>query len=91
MNLEPAIQTFSLSAVREPKPWRRAYELWMRFATRLAKIQTWIILSVVYFLVITPIGLVLRLFRPGREFDSGISSYRVTSASRGRETMRRPY
>ncbi len=36
---------------------------WMAFATVLGHINTRIILTVVYYLVMTPIGLVMRLFR----------------------------
>lgn len=41
-------------------PWMRA---WMRFGLFLGNIMGWIILSLFYVLIITPYGLVFRLFR----------------------------
>jgi hypothetical protein len=39
------------------------YVVWMTFATILGWVMTRVILSIVFFLVITPIGLIGRLFR----------------------------
>lgn len=38
------------------------YDLWMKFAAVLAWVNTRIILIVMFYLVFTPVGLVMRLF-----------------------------
>ena len=38
------------------------WQVWKRFAHRVARIQTAILVTIFYFLVLTPIGLVAHLF-----------------------------
>ncbi|MCX6639474.1 MAG: SxtJ family membrane protein [bacterium] len=57
---------------------RPAYQVWMKFAAALARFNTRLILSVVYFLVFAPIGLILRLFRVDlikEKFDKSAETY----------------
>ena len=42
--------------------WRRLYSLWMKFARILARVNTTILLTLVYFLIIGPIAIVLKAF-----------------------------
>ena len=52
--------------------------LWQRFALRLGKFNNALILGVIFFLFITPIGLLLRLLRRDpmhRSFETGTDSY----------------
>jgi uncharacterized membrane protein (UPF0136 family) len=51
-----------LLAAVAPKLLRPVYRGWMRLGEVLAWINTRIILTLVFFLVVTPIGLVMRLF-----------------------------
>ena len=57
------------------------YRLWMRLALLLGTIMTAVIITIVFFLVITPIGLIRRLLRSKsdytRTFDSNATSYWV--------------
>jgi hypothetical protein len=46
-----------------PRTLRPFYRLWMRLGIALSKITTPVILGVVYFLIITPTGLIAGLFR----------------------------
>ena len=39
------------------------HRLWLRFGAVMAVINTWLILGVVFFLLVTPLGLLLRLLR----------------------------
>ncbi len=60
--------------------WRQFFRLWMKFAEVLSWVMTRVILSVFFYLVLTPIGLVLRLFekRPlDLKFKDGKASYWV--------------
>ncbi|MDM7915235.1 MAG: SxtJ family membrane protein, partial [Candidatus Eisenbacteria bacterium] len=43
--------------------WIRFFRLWMRFAEALSWVSTRVILTLVYFLIVTPYGVVSRPFR----------------------------
>jgi len=51
-----------LGAAVAPSLLRPVYRGWMRFGDALAWVNTRIILVLIFFLVVTPIGLVIRLF-----------------------------
>lgn len=51
-----------LCAAVAPSVLRPVYRVWMRIGEGLAWINTRIILTLVFFLVVTPIGIVMRLF-----------------------------
>lgn len=55
-----ACALFVAAAIAAPQSLRAIHRVWMMFATVLGFIMTRVILSVVYFVVVTPIGLVLR-------------------------------
>ena len=54
---------FATAAAFYPKGLLPLYRPWMKLAEGLGWLNTRIILIVVFYLVVTPIGLVLRLFR----------------------------
>lgn len=65
----------SVLSVVAPSLLRPVYRGWMRFGEVLGWINTRIILTLVFFLVVTPIGLLMRLFgrspmEPARRGDS---------------------
>lgn len=69
------------------------YKLWMRFGLILSRITTPIIMGLVFFLVITPIGLIRRLLAGdpmARNFDDG-ESYRVPCKKIPAKNMERPF
>ena len=51
-----------LGAAVAPALLRPVYRAWMRLGEALAWVNTRIILTLIFFLVVTPIGLVMRLF-----------------------------
>lgn len=56
------------------------YRYWMKFAMVLGWINTRILLGFVFYAMITPIGLFVRLFRRdpmARKFEPGAASYRL--------------
>lgn len=55
--------SFFLLGVINSELLKTPYLLWMRFAFVLSWVNTRIILALLYYLVITPVGLLLRLFR----------------------------
>jgi len=76
-----------------PLALRPVYKLWMQFGLILSRITTPIIMGLVFFLVITPFGLVRRLISSdpmAREFNDG-PSYRVLSNKTPAKNMERPF
>jgi saxitoxin biosynthesis operon SxtJ-like protein len=71
----------ALGGLARPVWLRPVYQAWMQVGQLLSKVTTPIILGVIYFLVITPFGLIRRL--SGR--DSLARSKRATSYWVGRE------
>jgi hypothetical protein len=51
-----------IMAAVAPSLLRPVYRGWMRFGEALAWVNTRILLTLIFFLVVTPIGLVMRLF-----------------------------
>ena len=81
-------------ALVAPDTLAPVYRGWMRFGLMLSKVTTPLILGIVFFLVVLPMGLVMRLFRRdpmARRFDSGMMSYRVPSHKRSKQHMERPF
>ena len=57
---------FILSAVIIPKVLKPIYKIWMTLAVILGWIMTRVILTILFYLVVTPIGVIGRLF--GKQF-----------------------
>jgi hypothetical protein len=70
-----------------------AYRLWMKLAEVLAWINTRILLGVVFYLVVTPIGLVMRLLKhdPLRRALGPNQEYRVLRTPRPAAHMLRQF
>lgn len=69
------------------------YLVWMKFANVLGWINTHIILSLIFFVLISPTGLVMRIRRDPmrRKWDKTVTSYRIESKSPKTENLKRPY
>jgi len=69
---------FFICALVMPLVLKPLYIMWMRFALVLSWINTRIILLLIYYIVFTPVGLALRLFRVDlldRKIDKYKQSY----------------
>ena len=55
-----------LTSIAKPAVLKPVYWVWMIFATILGWIMTRVILSLLFFIIFTPIGLILRFF--GKQF-----------------------
>lgn len=77
-----------LPAVLQP-----VYKIWMRFAEALGWVNTRIILSLIFFLIFLPFGVIMRMFNDPmrRKFDRTADSYRVLSNPTKPENMERPF
>jgi hypothetical protein len=71
--------------------WLRLFRLWMKLAEGLSSVMTRVILSVFFYLILTPIGLFLRLFgkRPlDLSFKDGRATYWIDKP-KGEYTLER--
>ena len=81
-------------ALIRPASLRLVYRAWMRFGLVMSRITTPIILGLVFFIVVTPIGILKRLTGGDaikREWDADADSYRVASAKSSPEDLEKPY
>ena len=77
-----------------PNTLRPFYRLWMRFGFVMNAIMTRIVLSVVFYAVLLPYGLVFRLARKDpmhRTWEHQLSSYRVKSPKTPARNMEKPF
>jgi len=76
-----------------PMSLRPVYRNWMRFGLMLSKVMTPLIMGIVFFLVITPVAIGLKLLGKdpmARKFDDS-DSYRVPTEKAPPENLERPY
>ena len=81
-------------ALIAPESMRGLYNGWMRVAMVIGNIINSIILAIVFFIVITPMGIVMRILGKDpmcRKLDSNVVSYRVISKVPPREHVERPF
>jgi hypothetical protein len=77
-----------------PMSLRPVYRVWMRFGLLLSRVTTPLIMGLVFYLVITPFGLLHRLFSSddamARKFEDR-ESYRVQSNKAPAKNLEKPY
>lgn len=77
-----------------PTALRPVYTVWMAIGEVLGRINTKIILGLAFYIVLTPIGLVLRLLGHDpmhRSFEPRAASYRVTKVMRPVSHLKKPF
>ena len=77
-----------------PATLKPVYRGWMKFGLLLSRITTPLILGIVFFLVILPIALIMRVFGHdpmARRIDKAAQTYRITSDLTPRENVERPF
>ena len=85
--------TLAVWGVLAPMSLRPVYRNWMRFGLIMSRITTPLIMGIVFYFVITPAGLIKRIFgndSMAREFDDS-SSYRTKSEKPSADRLKRPY
>jgi hypothetical protein len=83
-----------LPALLWPPALRYVHWVWVRIGFILGWINSRIILTILFFLVIVPMGLLMRLLGHdpvARKLDPEATSYRTASRQRSRESMERPF
>ena len=77
-----------------PQSLKQVHQGWMKIGHVLGSINTKIILGIIYFLLITPMGIVMRLMGKDpmhRAVRERVDSYRVVRAARPRHHMRNQF
>lgn len=77
-----------------PVALRVVYRVWMRFGLMMSRVMTPLVLGIVFFGVVLPMGIVMRLFRDdpmARKIEDGKDSYRVMSVKSPPENLERPF
>jgi hypothetical protein len=70
------------------------YQAWMRFGAVLGWINTRIILGVVFYALIMPVGFIVRTFTHdpmARKLDADATTYRLPSKQSPPDNMKRPF
>jgi len=83
-----------LPALAWPPALRYVHWLWVRIGLVLGWINSRIILTILFFVVILPLGLLMRALGHdpvARKLDPQAPTYRVSSRKRTRESMERPF
>ncbi len=85
---------FAVWALIAPRTVRPFYRLWMRFGFFMSAIMNRLILGIVFYLIILPFGIILRIrgLDPlKRKLDREVKSYRAISDQDRPDHMRRPF
>ena len=76
-------------------PWLRpVYRGWMRFGLLASRVMTPLVLGIVYFVMISPMALLMRLLGKDplrRTLDPERQSYRVDSTKSPRDKLEKPF
>lgn len=86
--------TLAVWALLAPASLRPVYRVWMRFGLIMSRITTPVILSLVFYLVITPVAFIRGLLGKdsmARKLDVDIPSYRVNSRKSSKNNLERPF
>ena len=81
-------------AVVSPPTLGPVYRFWMRVGIFLSKIMTPLWMGLVFYFVVMPMGLIMRMLKKDpmeRQYNAEMSTYRVMSQLKSRESMERPF
>jgi hypothetical protein len=77
-----------------PKSLDSVYRVWMKIGLALGWVNSRIILSIVFFIILTPMALIMKLLKRdtmARNFDFQGETYRISSKINPRSGMEKPY
>ncbi len=81
-------------AILFPAGLRPVYNIWMKIGHAIGWVNTRLILGLLFYLMVLPMGLVMRLFGKApmtRKRDKSVSSYRIISVSESKNRMEKPF
>ena len=85
---------FAVWALLLPSSLRLIYRGWMRVALVLGKVNSYVLLSVVFICIVSPAGMLMRMLGYDalqRKFLARASTYRKPSVARRPDAMEKPY
>ncbi|MDJ0662262.1 MAG: SxtJ family membrane protein [Crocosphaera sp.] len=77
-----------------PRSLAPIYQGWMRVAQVLAWINSRFILGLIFFLIVTPMALIMKIIKRDplkRKFEFRLETYRVSSQIKNKVSMEKPY
>jgi hypothetical protein len=77
-----------------PASLRPVYRGWMKFGLLLSKVTTPLVMGAIFYAIIVPVGLVMRLIKRDpmrRGFDRDAASYRIPSEQPPKENLEKPF
>ena len=81
-------------ALTFPLSLQLLYRIWMKIATIMAFVNSSIILGIIFFIIVTPMGFIMTLLQYDplkRKKLFNQETYRINSQVKNRETMEKPY
>jgi len=81
-------------AVFLPSVLQPVYATWMKIGHAIGWVNTRIILGVLFYVLVLPMGLIMRLLGNdpmARKYDKSASSYRVKSVSEPKDRLEKPF
>ena len=84
----------SIWALLAPNSLEPVYRIWMRIGLVLGWVSSRVVLSILFYLLITPAGFIMRCFRRdpmARQLDKHAKSYRVASHPRSDDHLEKPF
>lgn len=88
------LAVLSLMAFITPMQLRPVYRVWMRIGLAIGSVVSRIILGLVFFLVVTPIGIMMRATGKdpmNRQLDASVDSYREAISENKSNSFDRPF
>ena len=77
-----------------PNLLQPVYRIWMKIGHAIGWVNTRIILGLIFYVLVLPMGLVMRLFGKdpmARKINKSVSSYRIESTSEPKDRLEKPY
>lgn len=77
-----------------PGSLQPVYTVWMKIGHAIGWVNTRIILGLLFYILVLPMGLIMRLFGNdpmARKYDNSVTSYRVKSACEPKDRLEKPF
>ena len=81
-------------AIFLPKSLDPIYRVWMKIGLYVGWLESRIVLSIVFFIILTPMAFIMKLFNRdtmARKFDFQVETYRISSKIHPHSGMEKPY
>ena len=84
----------SIWGLAHPASLKPVYTAWMKVANAIGRVNNYLLLGLIFFIMITPIGLARRLMGRDpmrRRLQRDLATYREPKSKRSRDSMERPF